>query len=208
MAAPPNISFDNVTFNFEKERIVTNLSFEAKSGQHTLLKGESGSGKSTLLKLLLGFYNPKDGSISINHKSYKAREVRKKTAWLPQDLNLGSGTVAEVMVKPFKFAANQPSRNEGAQQNRNRTLKTLGLTPDILDKQFRDLSTGQRQRVGLAICHLLDKPLLLLDEPTSALDETSKQKASELLLNNKRTIISTSHDPFWVAKADNIIELS
>ena len=208
MAVSPNISFENVTFNFEKEQIVKNFSFEAKPGQHTLLKGESGSGKSTLLKLLLGFHNPKDGSISINHKSYNAREVRKQTAWLPQDLNLGSGTVAEIMVKPFEFAANQPSRNERAQQNRNRTLKALGLAPDILDKQFRDLSTGQRQRVGLAICHLLHKPLLLLDEPTSALDETSKQKAAELLLNNKRTVISTSHDPFWVAKADNIIELS
>ncbi len=208
MAVSPNISFDNVTFNFEKEQIVTNFSFEAKPGQHTLLKGESGSGKSTLLKLLLGFHNPKDGSISINYKSYNAREVRKQTAWLPQDLNLGSGTVEEVMVKPFEFAANQPSRNERALQNRNKTLKALGLAPDILDKQFRDLSTGQRQRVGLAICHLLDKPLLLLDEPTSALDEASKQKAAELLLNNKRTVISTSHDPFWVAKADNIIELS
>jgi len=208
LAVSPNISFDNVTFNFEKEQIVTNFSFEAKPGQHTLLKGESGSGKSTLLKLLLGFHNPKDGSISINYKSYNAREVRKQTAWLPQDLNLGSGTVEEVMVKPFEFAANQPSRNERALQNRNKTLKALGLAPDILDKQFRDLSTGQRQRVGLAICHLLDKPLLLLDEPTSALDEASKQKAAELLLNNKRTVISTSHDPFWVAKADNIIELS
>jgi len=208
LAVSPNISFDNVTFNFEKEHIVTNFSFEAKPGQHTLLKGESGSGKSTLLKLLLGFHNPKDGSISINYKSYNAREVRKQTAWLPQDLNLGSGTVEEVMVKPFEFAANQPSQNERALQNRNKTLKALGLAPDILDKQFRDLSTGQRQRVGLAICHLLDKPLLLLDEPTSALDEASKQKAAELLLNNKRTVISTSHDPFWVAKANNIIELS
>jgi len=208
LAESPNITFENVTFSFEKEQIVTDFSFEAAPGQHTVLKGESGSGKSTLLKLLLGFHKPRGGTISIDHKNYDAQKVRKQTAWLPQDLNLGSGTVAEVMAKPFEFAANQSTKNNNTQQNRIRTLSTLGLTPDIIDKKFRDLSTGQRQRVGLAICHLLDKPLLLLDEPTSALDKASKQKAAELLLNNEHTVISTSHDPFWVAKADNIIELS
>jgi ABC-type bacteriocin/lantibiotic exporter with double-glycine peptidase domain len=71
-----------------------------------------------------------------------------------------------------------------------------------------DLSTGQRQRVGLAICHFLDKPLLLLDEPTSALDLVSKRKVADLLINPDRTIISTSHDPFWVDLADNVIELN
>ncbi|WP_445663971.1 ABC transporter ATP-binding protein [Fodinibius sp. AD559] len=208
MAPSPKISFDNVTFSFENEQIVTDFSFEAKPGQHTLLKGESGSGKSTLLKLLLGFHRPQDGTISVNRKNYDARKIRKQTAWLPQDLNLGSGTVAEVMAKPFEFAANQSTQTRNTQQNQIKTLKALGLTPDILDKQFRDLSTGQRQRVGLALCHLLDKPLLLLDEPTSALDEASKQKAAELLLNDSSTVISTSHDPFWVTKADNIIELT
>ncbi|MDZ7659048.1 ABC transporter ATP-binding protein [Fodinibius sp.] len=206
MARSPNISFNSVTFGFENEQIVTDFSFVARPGQHTLLKGESGSGKSTLLKLLLGFHKPRDGTISINRENYDAQKIRKQTAWLPQDLNLGSGTVAEVMDKPFEFSANQSTKN--TQQNRIKTLKALGLAPDILGKQFRDLSTGQRQRVGLAICHLLDKPLLLLDEPTSALDKASKQKAAELLLKSDRTIISTSHDPFWVAKAENIIELS
>lgn len=208
MATSPDISFTNVTFGFENERIVTDFSFKAAPGQHTLLKGESGSGKSTLLKLLLGFYKPQSGSISVDRKNNDAQKVRKQTAWLPQDLNLGSGTVSEVMAKPFEFAANQPTEYKNTKQHRIRTLEMLGLAPDILDKQFRDLSTGQRQRVGLALCHLLDKPLLLLDEPTSALDKASKQKAAELLLNSRHTVISTSHDPFWVAKADNIIELS
>lgn len=208
MAAAPNIFFDNVTFGFKNEQIVTDFSFEAKASHHTVLKGESGSGKSTLLKMLLGFHKPIKGTISIDLEQRNPQKIRKQTAWLPQDLNLGSGTVAEVMTKPFKFAVNQSAENSGAQKKRRRTLKMLGLAPDILDKQFRDLSTGQRQRVGIALCHLLDKPLLLLDEPTSALDKSSKQKAADLLLGNGRTVISTSHDPFWVAKADNIIELA
>ncbi|MEL7833126.1 ABC transporter ATP-binding protein [Fodinibius sp. Rm-B-1B1-1] len=206
MSPLPTITFKNVTFEFEGEQIVSNFSFEAKSGHHTILKGESGSGKSTLLKLLLGFYNPQNGQITIDSNSYNRHSLRRKTAWLPQDLNLGSGTVRQVMTKPFEFAANK-SHQQDITSRSIATLQTLGLEASTLDKEFRDLSTGQRQRVGLTICHLLDKPILLLDEPTSALDKASKAKAAELLLSNNRTVISTSHDPFWVDKADNIIEL-
>ena len=186
---------------------MADFSFEAPSGQHTVLKGESGSGKSTLLKLLLGFYMPEGGNINVDGETLDSHKLRRQTAWLPQDLNLGSGPVKEVMAKPFEFAVNQLHQPNDETQHRIDVLKDLGLGADILKKEFRDLSTGQRQRVGLAICYLLDKPLLLLDEPTSALDKASKDKAASLLLEPQRTIISTSHDPFWVEKADNIIIL-
>ncbi len=202
----PGVIFNKVTFGFEGEQILNRFSFNAPKAQHTVLKGESGSGKSTILRLLLGFHHPKEGSIDFNSSDENPQTIRQKTAWLPQDLNLGSGSVNEVMDKPFEFAANKSSQQNAAEQKVN-TLRALGLDEDILKKEFRDLSTGQRQRVGLAICHLLDKPLLLLDEPTSALDKASKQLAANLLLDGKRTILSTSHDPFWVDKADNVIEL-
>jgi ABC-type multidrug transport system ATPase subunit len=160
------------------------------------------------MKLLLGFYIPDAGTISSGSSKWKPQSIRRQTAWLPQDLNLGNGLVNEVMTKPFEFAANESTKHSPRQQAE--ILQELGLEREILNKQFRDLSTGQRQRIGLAICHLLDKPLLLLDEPTSALDSASKQKAAKVLLSsssNDRTIISTSHDPFWVDLADNIIEL-
>lgn len=201
----PTISFQNISFGFEEEQIVTDFSFKAKAGQHTILKGESGSGKSTLLKLMLGFFNPDSGKISVNNEKWHPKILRKQTAWLPQDLNLGSGSVKQVMDAPFSFAANQDAPTNP--EKYVNMLNKLGLKKDVLNKAFRDLSTGQRQRVGLALCHLLDKPLLLLDEPTSALDKASKQKAADLLLTQKCTIISTSHDPFWVQKADNIVEL-
>lgn len=207
MANTTHIAFSKVTFGFEEEKVLSNFSFKAKAGQHTVLKGESGSGKSTLLKLLLGFYLPFSGTITIKNADWTPQTIRQQTAWLPQDLNLGNDTVQNVLEKPFTFRANDQQRITSSKISE--TLKALGLTPGVLNKQFRDLSTGQRQRVGLALCHLLDKPLLLLDEPTSALDTESKQKAANLLLeDNHKTIISTSHDPFWTNKADNIIEIS
>lgn len=205
MSNLPSISFKNVSFGFENKPVLENFSFTALSGNHTILKGESGSGKSTILKLLLGFYSPSSGSISINKNGWNPKTVRKQTAWLPQDLNLGSGTVQEVMKKPFEFARNNALKKRGETQVE--ILHQLGMEPAVLNNQFRDLSTGQRQRIGIATCYLLDKPLLLLDEPTASLDKASKQKVADLLLKSKKTIISTSHDPFWVDYADKVIDI-
>lgn len=206
MSKIPNISFRDVSFSIDSEQVLDHFSFMADPHKHTVIKGESGSGKSTILTLLLGFNKPDSGTISLGNSDWNTQTLRRHTAWLPQDLNMGDGQVREVIANPFKFAANQSAQKNLRQQTS--ILQQLGLGPETLDKQFRDLSTGQRQRVGLAICHMLDKPLLLLDEPTSALDHRSKQKAAELLLTPDRTVISTSHDSFWVNKADNVIELN
>lgn len=202
----PFISFKNVTVDFADEPgVIDNLTFNAPAKQHTVLKGESGSGKSTILKLILGFLVPAKGSISFqNNNDHKS--IRQYTAWLPQDLNMGDGTTTEIIQKPFSFKLN--GNRQISDSKIRETLKSLGISENHLDKKFSDLSTGQRQRVGLAICYFLDKPLLLLDEPTSALDQVSKQKAADLLINSDRTIISTSHDAFWVDLADNVIELN
>lgn len=196
----------NLYVNFGKEEVLRDLSFEISPNQHTVFKGDSGSGKTTLLKMLLHFVEPNRGDIKFN-KDQPVRALRKHSAWLPQDLDLGEGTVEEVMRVPFTFAANHSNAPEKSRMQSG--LNALGVGGNALDKPFRNLSTGQRQRVGLALCHLLDKPVLLLDEPTSALDKTSKQKVCELLIENQpdRTVISTSHDPDWIETADQIIEL-
>lgn len=133
------------------------------------------------------------------------REIRNQTAWLPQDLDLGSDTVQSLVNLPFQFEKNnakQPARNQIIE-----TFERLGLPASSLEKEFANLSTGQR--VGIAICHLLDKPLILLDEPTSALDSASKEKMANLLFSgSKRTIISTSHDPWWIERCDDVVELN
>lgn len=206
MTGKPLITCSNLTVRFGEEVVLKELSFQIPEGKHTVLKGESGSGKSTLMKLFLGFLKPSEGSIQFNG-GRSVREIRKDTAWLPQDLDLGSGTVEEVIRKPFRFADNLPKAPD--RKTYIKILAELGLSEDNLHKQFRDLSTGQRQRVGLAICHLLDKPILLLDEPTSALDNISKQRTKNILLaHTNKSVVSTSHDPVWVEHADNIIELS
>lgn len=203
------ISIKGLEFSHGDEQIFRDYSLEIESGKHTVLQGDSGSGKSTLIKLILGFLKPDGGEISLNGKPMDTgafRELRQKTAWLPQDLNMGENSVEDVIYFPFLFKQNAVSKP--SESTVVDTFEQLGLHEEVLDKEFSDLSTGQRQRVGITLCALLDRPLLLLDEPTSALDRSSKEKAAELLLGKpNKTIVSVTHDPFWIKKADKVIEL-
>ncbi|MDR8391229.1 ABC transporter ATP-binding protein [Aliifodinibius sp. S!AR15-10] len=205
------INFDGVTFQYGDSTtpVINNFSASIGMGQKVAIKADSGTGKTTLLRLLLGFEELKSGDIRYQGTSIASDNfatIRKATAWLPQDLNIGDGTVGEVIDRIFEFQYNR-SKKPGGDQIKSK-LSLLGLSSSLLPKPFRELSTGQRQRVGLVLCHLLDRPLMLLDEPTSALDEDSKQKAIDLLFSdNGQTIISTTHDPFWLERCDKIIEL-
>lgn len=198
----------DIHFKYGNEIIFNNFSFELREGEKLVLKGESGSGKSTLFRLILGFEHPESGKFLYNGsilKNGNLKFFRKETSWLPQDLNIGDGTVKEVIMYPFQFKIR--SGHKPKTESIENLLNNLGLKSTILDKPFSDLSTGQRQRIGILICILMEKPLMLLDEPTSALDRDSKEKLANLLLNSNRTILSTSHDPFWVERCDRIIEI-
>jgi ABC-type bacteriocin/lantibiotic exporter with double-glycine peptidase domain len=198
----------NIHFKYSKETIFKDFSFELKEGEKLVLRGESGSGKSTLFRLILGFEKPESGEFFYKSSVLNSGELksfRKETAWLPQDLNIGSGTVKEVIEYPFQFKSSSGEKPDD--EPLKKQLNHLGLDSGILEKTFSDLSTGQRQRIGILICSLMDKSLTLLDEPTSALDRNSKEKLADLLLNSDRTILSTSHDPFWVKRCDRIIEM-
>lgn len=209
MNSTPLLTFDDVGFSYGKEQVLSHCSFEVQKGSHLVLKGASGSGKSTILKLILGFFHPQEGEIRYRGDRLTvnlSKELRRQTAWLSADVELGEGTVQEVIRFPFEFNIN--ASDVPADEQILGFFDRLNLERDLYVKPFRDLSTGQRQRVGLVLCVLLDKPLFLLDEPTSALDAESKERVIDLLMNSgKGTIISTSHDPVWLEHADQIYEL-
>ncbi|MFO7846753.1 MAG: ATP-binding cassette domain-containing protein [Balneolaceae bacterium] len=200
----------NLSFSYGDETIFRQFNFSIQEGERVVIKGESGGGKSTLLRLIFGFETPDEGEILYNGDPLEGpvlREFRTQCAWLPQDLNLGRGTVADVIRFPFTFK--QSVSKPPDEEQILKLFEDLGLAPESISKSFSDLSTGQRQRVGIALCILLDKPILLLDEPTSALDEESKQKAADHLLGTEhKTVISISHDPFWIDRCSRIMDLN
>jgi ABC-type lipoprotein export system ATPase subunit len=153
---------------------------------------------------------PDSGRIVVNNNEINSRNInaiRKNFAWLPQNFNvLRADNVRASILAPFSFAANRKSMP--AESDIISSLEMLGLDRSILDNSIDNVSGGEKQRIGLIICRLLRKPIMIADEPTSALDRDSKLRVIDYILNDKElTVLSSSHDDEWVSHCGKIIEL-
>ena len=168
------IEFNNITFIYDNKPLMQHSSCCISSGEKVVLYGPSGHGKSTLLASVAGFVLPDEGSIRINGKildSVAIQQIRRITAWLPQEFTLPFETVEELIAAPFRLKINQPSRPP--KETILNHFARLGLEPELYEKRSIEISGGQRQRTMLMITALLNKKIVLLDEPTSALDPDS-----------------------------------
>jgi ABC-type transport system involved in cytochrome bd biosynthesis fused ATPase/permease subunit len=105
------LQFKDVYFSYGEEKILNKCSFQAHQNDHIVLKGTSGSGKSTIMKLILGFLKPDTGIINFsNNEQDHSTDIRAFTSCLPQELNVGEGTLAEVLDYPFRFAVNKVNK--------------------------------------------------------------------------------------------------
>lgn len=202
----PSLTCRNLSFGYKENALLfESFNMTLTPGERVALKGSSGIGKSTLFRLILGFLTPSGGEIDYRGNPW-SQTIRKETGWLPQELLLGEGNVREILLRPFEFRHNreiQPDR-----ESIQKVLESLNLDETLLDQSWSMLSTGQKQRMGMVSVLLLQRSLLLLDEPTSALDEVSKAKLAGLLFRDRaKTILSTSHDPWWLKRCDRVIDL-
>lgn len=205
------ISINHIDFSYTagSPLIFRDFSLKANAGDIIMLEGASGSGKSTIFRLLLGFEKPLNGTLTYDGHLMQDKvlqDFRNHVAWLPQDLDLGEGTLEEVFYFPFNFKNNRIKKP--SKESIENVFSFLGLHESSLKTNFKSLSTGQRQRVGIAICHFLDKEILLLDEPTSALDVASKERVKQLLFRGNKIILSASHDPWWLAHSSKIVAIN
>jgi len=203
------ITISNLQLRFKEEHIYKNFSLSVQKGEHIAISGDSGKGKSTLLHLLLGFIPDFKGNINIagiplTAKNIKA--IRKKIAWLPQEIALNFQTVEELFMASFALEINKahkPSLQEIAN-----IFNTFELSESLLKKDIKEISGGQKQRILLASTLLTKKPIVLLDEPSSALDSKIKKKITDYIMAQDITIIAATHDDYWVAKSDKTIHLN
>jgi len=174
---------------------------------HWILDGESGLGKSSFLKSLLGFMPIESGEIFIKGvpvNGETAWQVRSKMAYVPQEPELGEGTLRQWFEQPFTYKANVHLK--GNLTRLSELMERLSLAPSMLDAKIETLSGGEKQRVALIAAILLDREILLLDEPTSALDRKNNLSVVSLLrCLDETTILGVSHDPDFLKFADRII---
>jgi ATP-binding cassette subfamily B protein len=211
-----SIALRDVSFSYSGDRrdlVLRDVSLTAKQGSIVALVGPSGGGKSTLLKLLLGFYRPtagelRIGGVPVTDKSLD--ELRRMTAYVPQDGYLFSGTVAE----NIEYGRPGATRAEIVEAARAANAHAFILEqPDEYETQVGErgarLSGGQRQRIAIARALLRNAPILLLDEATSALDSESEQLVQDALdvLMRGRTTIAVAHRLSTIEHADRIVVL-
>ena len=204
----PIIDFNNVSLKFDNHVFIKNFNQQIFENEKVVFSGISGSGKTSLLNSILGFIPIHQGEIWVNDLQVNPKnihEIRKLVSWLPQDLFFDIESCRELVNLPFSFEVNkqfQPTENQFQDM-----IERLLLPKDILNKKTNEISGGQKQRMVLASLLLLPKPILLLDEPTSALDQKSTEALLEIIHAQKKTLISSSHDPFWNSKMDKIIQI-
>jgi len=193
--------------------VIRDLSFSIEPGQQLAIVGPSGSGKSTLVALLLRFYKPDKGEISLDGKSagnFALSSYRGQFAVVPQEVLLFNGTIRENIAYGNPDAGDEAIGNAARQANAFDFIESF---PDGFDTLVGErgvqLSGGQRQRIAIARAVLRDPAVLILDEATSALDSESEQLVQDALdrLMKGRTSIVIAHRLSTVRNADQIMVL-
>jgi subfamily B ATP-binding cassette protein MsbA len=208
------IAFDRVSFAYDGEPVLSDITFTARKGEIVALVGASGAGKSTVVDLIPRFYEPTAGRIlldGVDTREISLASLRSLIGIVSQDTILFNDTVLN------NIAYGAAGRYTRAQvEEAGRAANAHGFIselPDgyetILGERGTRLSGGQRQRIAIARALLTDPPILILDEATSALDTESErlvQQAIERLLAG-RTVFVIAHRLSTVHHADRILVL-
>jgi ATP-binding cassette subfamily B protein len=208
-----DIELDNVSFAYQDEDVIKNVSLVIPQGKITALVGPSGSGKSTLSRLIARFWDPREGEIRIGGVNIRAIEpetLLRHISIVFQDVVLFNDTVMsnirigrEGASDAEVYAAAEAARCDGFIRNLPAGYNT------IIGENGSTLSGGERQRISIARALLKDAPIVLLDEAAASLDpenETEIQEAISALVK-ARAVIVIAHRLRAVMAADKIAVL-
>jgi ATP-binding cassette subfamily B protein len=194
----PAVTFEGVTFSYPGGRRAAHdgLSFEVTAGERVGIVGPSGAGKSTIARLLLRFYDPERGRVTIGGRDLRdltLDQLRGLIAVVSQDTYLFHGTVEQNlrMGKPDATMAELQAAARAANSEEFITRLPQGYATVVGERGIR-LSGGQRQRIAIARALLRDAPILILDEALSAVDAESEaviQEALDRLMEGRTTLI-------------------
>ncbi|MGH8160046.1 MAG: ABC transporter transmembrane domain-containing protein [Rhodanobacter sp.] len=210
------LRFDSVSFHYPTRpdaAALHDFTLDVRPGETVALVGPSGAGKSTVFSLLLRFYDPQAGRISIDGIDLRAvtlADLRGAIALVPQETVIFSGSAADNIRFGREGASDDEVREAARAAEAHDFISALkdGYQAEMGERGVR-LSGGQRQRIAIARAILRDAPLLLLDEATSALDAQSEAAIQQALerLEKGRTTLVIAHRLATVQRADRIVVL-
>lgn len=210
--AEGNIGFHSVSFSYVKERpLITDLSLDASTGMRIAIVGPTGCGKTTLINLLMRFYEPDSGFISIDGEdiaSYRRTSVRRRYGMVLQDTWIKRGTVRENISLSKPDATLDEVRRAAELCHIDTFIASLPNGYDELISDESDgISEGQRQLISIARIMLSDPDMLILDEATSSIDTRTElliQDAFARLMKGRTSFI-VAHRLSTIRNADLIL---
>jgi subfamily B ATP-binding cassette protein MsbA len=210
---PGNVRFEQVSFAYDDEPVLKDVTLQAAPGEVVALVGPSGAGKSTLVGLITRFYDPQAGVITIDGADIRAvtlESLKKNIALVDQETFLFNDTIRNNIRYGRRDASDAEVETAAGLAYADEFIRQLpfGYESNIGDRGVR-LSGGQRQRICIARAILRDAPILILDEATSALDTESEamvQKALANLMQNRTTFV-IAHRLSTIMHADKIVVL-
>lgn len=205
------LDFDRVSFSYNEEMVLKDVSLSVRKGEVVAFVGPSGGGKTTLVSLIPRFYDATSGSVSIDGtdiRKLKLKSLMEQIAMVDQETFLFNDTIANNIRygKPDASLEEVYAAARAAFAHDFISEMPAGYETSIGDRGVR-LSGGQRQRICIARAILKDAPILILDEATSALDTESEQmvqKALQNLMANRTTLV-IAHRLSTIFHADKII---
>lgn len=206
------ISVQDVTFAYEEELILDQYSLEIPKGKIVGIHGPSGAGKSTMLKLLMRFFDVKDGSIQISNREIQTintTNLRNMESYVTQETHLFHDSIANNIAIGKADASMEEIREAAKKASIHDFIESLPKGYDTSVGELGDtLSGGEKQRIGLARAFLHDAPFLLLDEPTSNLDSLNEGIILKSLQESckEKTVVLVSHRQSTMNVADIVFD--
>lgn len=195
------IKFENVSFAYDSQLVLSGVNFSIGRKEHISLIGPNGGGKSTMLKLMLGLIKPATGKVLMLGQSPES--ARKLIGYMPQYSQFDSLFPISVLDVVLMGVVELSSIGRYKQKYKDMATKALMYLDlaDLSGRQFSDLSGGQRQRVLIARAIVGEPELLLLDEPTNNIDPAMEKQLYATInkLVERMTVVTVSHDLGFVA---------
>ena len=207
-----DIKLDHVTFRYgNRKPALDDVSFIIEKGQKVALVGASGSGKSTIAKLLLKYYEPEAGDITIDGmdiSEYKNDDIRHAISYVPQNIELFSKSIYDNIRVTRQSATLDEVKEAAKAADAHEFIKRLPMQYyTYLEEAGNGLSGGEKQRIALARAFLKENQFYIMDESTSNLDFATENIIFDMIYNKfrKKTMLIIAHRLATVKKCDKII---
>lgn len=211
--ASQEVRVENVSYAYgEGHQALSNISFTLEPGTVTAIMGSSGSGKSTIARLLLRFFDPSEGRITLGGadlRQIESTELYRRIGFVLQEVRLINASVRENIALGRPSASQQEIEDAARAANIHDRILTLPRGYDSVVGEDAQLSGGERQRVSIARAVLLDPPILVLDEATAAADASNEVAIQDALSRfaQGRTLLVIAHRLDTIMHADRILVL-